>query len=166
MDAATGFVNKQELVTRLYRERTRFLQVISKLDADELAAPNALGEWSVKDLLAHFIAHEQRALDQLNAARRGEPYVWSELSNDAYNAQQVQVRRVLTSEQMRAAWDESFAQVIASVEALSDADFEPTGSVCILLDDTIDGALANNSYEHYLEHLPEVVHWAKRVRQA
>jgi uncharacterized protein (TIGR03083 family) len=154
-------VGKRELVDRIVRGRLEFLRAVVALPDDAWETPNVVGEWSVKDLLAHLIAHEQRALDELNTARRGEKYTFPSGDNDTFNARAVTQYKKRTSEQVRAAWLASTNRIIAAVQELSDADFEPESPVCALLEDTIDGALANNTYEHYAEHLPEVQEWLR-----
>ena len=42
------------------------------------------------------------------------------------------------------------------VQSLADADFEPLSRLETLLDDTVDGALANNIYEHCAAHQGQV----------
>jgi len=37
---------------------------------------------------------------------------------------------------------------------LTESDFAPGSALEHALGDTVDGALANNTYEHYVEHLP------------
>jgi len=51
--------------------------------------------------------------------------------------------------------------VITAVRALSDADYDLNGPVAQVLEDTIDGALGNNTYDHYAEHLPEIEAWIR-----
>ena len=59
------------------------------------------------------------------------------------------------------AWEASHQQVITAVRALSDADYDLNGPVAQVLEDTIDGALGNNTYDHYAEHLPEIEAWIR-----
>jgi hypothetical protein len=148
------FVDKQQLLRRLDARRAEFLTQLARIPPDAPTVPNKIGAWSVRDLLAHLIAHEQRVLAELGAARRGKRPPPLRESNDAFNAEAVAARQNQSLTEVRAAWDASFAQVLAAVQALSDADFEPFGPVCELLEDTIDGALGNNTYGHYAEHLP------------
>ena len=123
----------------------------------------AVGNWSVKDVLAHLVAHEQRALQELQFALRGEQYQIDHGSNDAFNDQAVNDSRSFTFKDQFNNWKESYRQVVAAVEALSDADFDPSGKVVKSLDDTIDGALGNNTYEHYDAHADEIEAWLKRL---
>ncbi len=45
---------------------------------------------------------------------------------------------------------------MTEIEALPDAYFSTSHPITAVLDDTIDGALANNTYDHYREHLPDI----------
>lgn len=156
-----GFVGKTELLRRLSAGHARVEAVLAKVTPTQQDQPNSMGAWSIKDLLAHFIAHEQRALQELAYAVRGETPVSAPGDNDQFNAQAVKAQRALPYTEVRAEWERSFQQVVAAVEALDEGAFAPTSRVCQLLDDTIDGALANNTYEHYDEHIPDIEAWLK-----
>ncbi len=146
------YVDQAELRQRLEARRAELLGLIGELPREVLTTPRALGDWSVKDLVAHLIAHEQRVLEELNAARNGKRDVSQFGSNDDFNARAVYARQRQSFDQVRAEWDASFNQVLAAVDALNEADFDPFSPLCKLLEDTIDGALANNTYAHYAEH--------------
>jgi len=154
MDTDT-FIAKAELLQRLQAAKTQVDAVLAALPREQLAHPRADGR-SIKDLLAHFIAHEQRALEELRSAARGQHPNIPLGDNDTFNLGAVLVSRPLPFEQVKAAWDRSFAEIVSTVQALDERDFAPSSTIAQLLDDTIDGALANNSYEHYLDHLHEL----------
>lgn len=160
-DAPTEFVGKEELLDRIERGQAEFMEVLAEIPLEDTEIPNELGAWSVKDLIAHFIGHEQRALAELQAARRGEKYDGPWDDNDAFNARAAEEYRNRSFERVVAAWYLSTAKVMEAVKELGDADFEPTSQVSQLLEDSIDGALANNTYEHYAEHLPELEAWVR-----
>lgn len=155
------FVDKTELLRRIQREQEAFLQVLEDVPDDALTTPNTIGQWSVKDLVAHFIAHEQRALRELQAAQRGEQLNLALDDNDALNALAVESLHTHFLQDVLAAWVASTAQVQAAVQALSDDDFDPSSPTCEALQDSIDGALCNNTYGHYAEHLPDVQKWLR-----
>jgi uncharacterized protein (TIGR03083 family) len=156
------FVDKAELLRRIQREQEAFLQVLEDVPDDALTTPNTIGQWSVKDLVAHFIAHEQRALRELQTAARGEKFNIPLDDNDAFNALAVESLQTHSLQDVLAAWVASTAQLQTAVEALSDDDFDPASPTCEALEDSIDGALGNNTYEHYAEHLPEVEKWLRK----
>lgn len=157
MDESATPVTKAELLRRLAAGYAAVGAVLAGLGDADLARPGVAGGWSAQDLLAHFIAHEQRALEELRHARRGARLAIDHGANDAFNDGAVLAWRGATPAQVRAAWAASFGQVVAAVEGLAEADFDPAGPVAAALDDTIDGALANNTYGHYAEHLPQLL---------
>ncbi len=77
---------KADLLSASEKEREALDQFLSTLTPDQMTAPGALGDWSVKDVLAHLYAWEQMVLGWLAATRRGktphvpaEGYKWSQL---------------------------------------------------------------------------------------
>jgi uncharacterized protein (TIGR03083 family) len=157
------FVDRAELLRRLDREYRRFHSAIAPLTPAQLQAHGVVGAWSIKDVIAHFIVHEQFALHELQHALRGERYRPQEPETATINARAVAERRSQSLDDVLQAWDESYHQVVAAVRSLTDAAFDPTGPVVQLLEDTIDGALGNNTYDHYAEHLPTIEAWVRQL---
>lgn len=155
----TDFVDKPELLRRLSYGYVRFNLILERLSPEQRITPDVIGVWSVKDLLAHFIAHEQRALDELRHALRGDPYHFDHSCNATFNEGAVLAYRTESYANVYAAWSRSVESVIAEVSQLTDADFDLNWRVVQLLDDTIDGALANNSYEHWEAHAEQIEAW-------
>jgi hypothetical protein len=155
----TPQVGRSELLRRLRESRTRLDAALAKLPPVRRVEPGVLGTWSVKDILTHIIAHEQRALQELQYALRGERLEIDHGAGDAFNAQAVADSRALAYEEVRARWDRSFQQIVAAVESLAEDAFAPASRVTAALDDSIDGALANNTYEHYAEHMAHIEAW-------
>jgi uncharacterized protein (TIGR03083 family) len=149
-------VSKAELLDRLQRDHTRLEAVLDRLTPAQLTAPGAIGAWSIKDLLAHLIAHEQRALEEVRSALRDERLEIDHAANDAFNAGAVTAYRALSLAAVREAWEASYRQVVETVATLPDAAFDPSGPVVAALADSIDGALANNTYAHYAEHRRQI----------
>ena len=154
MARAAEPVGKTELLRRLESRRDQLAQVLAGIPESMFLRPNAVGGWSVRDLLAHLAAHEQRALAEIAAARRGERLVIEHACVHEFNAGAVFAWAPLGRGEALAAWDCSYRQVVALVEELTESDFAPGSALEHALGDTVDGALANNTYEHYVEHLP------------
>src|SRR4051812_20776046 len=66
-------INKAQLLDLIREGRAQFEALIAQLTPAQMIEPHTVGEWSVKDVMAHFIAHEQHALRELSYALRGEP---------------------------------------------------------------------------------------------
>lgn len=146
------FVDKSELLRRLHEGYARYNALLDRLPPEQKTVSNVTGVWSVKDIVAHFIAHEQRALDELRCALQNKAYSFDFSCNDTFNEGAVLAYRMQSYSTVYAAWSRSVESVIAEVSQLTDADFDPNGRVVQALGDTIDGALANNTYQHWEEH--------------
>ena len=158
-------VSKQELQQRLLREQVRFLAVLAEVTSADAHEPCAVGAWSIQDVLAHIVAHEQQALAELRAALKGEHLASHHAEINVFNAGAVLAWRSLPWSSALAAWEHSFREVVEAVDALTEEDFLPSSVVSQALEDSIDGALANNTYGHYAEHLPGVLEFVRRQRE-
>ncbi|HVO41563.1 MAG TPA: maleylpyruvate isomerase N-terminal domain-containing protein [Aggregatilineales bacterium] len=159
-------IDKAELIRRMAQHYNDLASLLAKVDDATLIQPGAVGSWSLKDMVAHLIAHEQRALRELEAAKRGEQIVEGGLSTDEFNARFVAESASRSGKVMLMAWGASFRQLLNSVGTLDESAFAPDSAVIQALGDSIDGAVANISYLHYAEHLPEVRAWLAKVSPA
>ena len=119
-------IGKAELLRRLDQGKADFDAVLARLNADQGDRLMVTEAWTVKDLIAHLIAHEQRAVEELRAAVRGQRPDVPLGDNDAFNLGAVMACRTMSYEAIKAAWDRSFAEVVEMVQRLADADFEPS----------------------------------------
>lgn len=159
----SDYVDKAELLRRLHKSSTRLKALLGRLTAAQALERNAIGDWSVKDVLAHVIAHEQWALQELQYAQRGQHLSVDHSQNDPFNAQAVADSQLLTFDKLFRKWKQSYQPVVAAMEALSDTDFEPSSKMVRALGDSIEGTLGNNTYEHYDGHADEIEAWLRQV---
>jgi hypothetical protein len=145
-------VSKHELIERIEHASSRLNDVLKHLEPDA-----RIGTWSLSDFLAHLIAHEQCAMAEIKAAIHGEVLVIDHRAINEFNQGAVFSSRLYTFAVVHPAWLESVASVLEFVNALPDEVFEASNPVTDILEDSIDGALANNTYKHYLEHLPKLL---------
>jgi hypothetical protein len=84
--------SKPEIIQQLQAERRRLEANLSRLTPQNYLMPGVVGEWSVKDILAHLAHWEARMPVWIEAARRGDPVetpspglTWQQL--DLFNQQ-------------------------------------------------------------------------------
>ena len=69
-------MNKQLFISRLIREREKLELLVNRIGfTRKLTMPGVLGKWSVKDVIAHLLAHEQYLADRLEEILHGEVYL-------------------------------------------------------------------------------------------
>jgi hypothetical protein len=157
-------IGKIELLLRIRTARDTVASLLAAIPPAAFLRPDAIDRWSVRDLLAHFVAHEQRALAEIAAARRGERLASDPTGINEFNAGAVFAWASLQPAEARAAWDRSYDRVVEIIEELGETDFAPGSALEQALGDTVDGALANNTYTHYAEHLPALEAFVAKCR--
>ena len=65
-------ISKAQAIDKLETERRRLEQNLAPLNENDMLRPGVVGEWSVKDVLAHLASWEQFFLDWYAADQRGE----------------------------------------------------------------------------------------------
>lgn len=149
-------LTRDEMLERLDASKAAFDAAMAGKTDKVLSTIPVAGNWTVKDILAHFIAHEQLALNELRAARRGERFDFKWASMDEFNAEAVDSRRAASLSGLRLTWNASCEEVADTIKALTDEDLDPDGPLVTALGTTIDGALAKNTWDHYAEHVPDI----------
>ena len=78
--------SKQELLDSIQHSNQVLTKKYSGLSPKQMVWPGSMGEWSVKDILAHLVDWEQRFIQWYQAGRKGETpetpalgYTWREL---------------------------------------------------------------------------------------
>ena len=65
-------ISKAQAIERLETERRRLEQNLAPLSENDMLRPGVVGEWPVKDVLAHLASWERFFLDWYAADQRGE----------------------------------------------------------------------------------------------
>jgi uncharacterized damage-inducible protein DinB len=158
-------MDAMEILEQLDDVRVRLLEAISPLPDEALTEPGAAGDWSLADVLSHFVNWEAElvtALNQIDQGRRPDRLLAALLDREAYNASRykefkgrdldrifddLQGVRVQLEE-----WLEEF-----STEELQEPGRVPGGEKMPLW-----RLIAAASFEHEAEHLAEIEAYADR----
>lgn len=155
MDTQTPHT-KADLLDRVRRAHAALEQIISGLSDAQLANLTTDGGWSIKDHLAHIVDWEQILL---RAHIGGETYNRAAdmpdnvLVNtvDELNDWLTRRSRSRAAAEVRGAFAQSYQQVLAALEALSEADLFAQMSR-VREGHPLLRAIADNTWEHYDEH--------------
>ena len=152
--------------------------VVDAIPRDRLDEPGVVGEWSVRDLLAHLAGYERYVAAAIFADLTGTPATTrdfygrddapsaaDEATDDSTNAWVVAYAR---QQPLDAVLDEfrwAHHRLVEAVAACEEADFDDPARLPSMLGKRLSVVLPNQCWCHHREHLPQVVDWLDATPQ-
>ncbi len=158
-----------QLLETMRTARSNWEALLAQIGEARFTEPGVVGDWSLKDIIAHITYFETWATNCLMAIRRGEPLPQPEykgLSVDEENALIYERQRSLPLADVLRDSQISFQRSIASVQGLRDEDlydleFTRASGAGWTLFDLVEG----DTFGHYNEHMVSVRAWLDRVAE-
>ena len=164
-------MTKPKLLANIRAQRERFEAMLAEVDEALMTQPGVVGEWSVKDILAHIAVWEGRMVGWLEQILRGEVpealapgQTWDNL--DQLNEQTYLENRDRPLEEVLAEFEASFRRAWDGVEAvpedaLLDPDRYPWRE-----GEPVWHIVAANTFWHYPEHGASIRAWLQGLESA
>jgi hypothetical protein len=160
----TRYLDKEEILARIRTERRRLEQNLVLLDEAQLIRPGVVGDWSVKDILAHLADWERRFLLWYQAGQRGEvPEIpapglsWAQL--DLLNQRIYEANRDRPLAEVLATFRRSYRDTITAIEAIPEEEIFAAGRYAwVGVDNNLVDVILANTANHY--------RWAKTAIRA
>jgi hypothetical protein len=118
-------VTLTQAIEQLYATRAELLDIVHRIDPADLDRKNVLGEWSIKNLLAHIAAWEAwvvQALPARLASGTTPPDLAQWLvDEDASNAEEIAEREELTPDEQLMELERNRAELLAFLRGLDAA---------------------------------------------
>lgn len=156
-------MTRDELMDALRQARARLDSAIEGLSPDELTTPGPVGDWSVKDLLAHVTAWDVDLLTNLGKVKRGQKpgrTAWDgagiQAQNEAWHAE----LKDRALERVLADYDGVHQQLLRQVENLTDAELAAPAPW--LQGRPLFRYFVDHVVTHEAEHGAELEAWRKR----
>jgi hypothetical protein len=157
---------KAELLDGTRAEHARLEAALAEISEEAMLQPGVVGEWSIKDMLAHISDWEQRFLRWYRAGQRGEiperpepGLTWNDL--DLLNQRIYEKHHARSLPDVRAAFDASYRELISAVEAMSEPELFTVGHFAWTGDYPLLIALRANADQHYAEHTDQIEAWRR-----
>ncbi len=156
-----------QLLETMRTARSNWEALLAQIGEARFTEPGVVGDWSLKDIIAHITYFEIWATNCLMAIRRGEPLTQPEykgLSVDEENALIYERQRSLPLADVLRDSQISFQRSIESVQGLHDEDLhdlEFTRKSGV--DWTVHELIEGDTYEHYQDHIASVRAWLDQV---
>lgn len=158
-------MSKDEILDALEDEREKLLETIDDLPQPTMLEGGVMGDWSVKDILAHLTMWEAELVKLLWQARQSQKPTTLHLSNpdvDAINASWRERARerplALVLEDFRVVRK----QTSRRVEAFSEAELNDGQLFTWLEGAPLWEWVAGDSFQHEAEHAAQIAAWRKQ----
>ncbi len=158
-------MDKRKLLDEIQIGHMFFKALLTQVGGNAMVRPGIIGEWSVQDLVAHIVVHEQRMLEWMAARLRGDtpalpqPYAMPDDALAQLNEAIYQENRSRTLGDVLHDLDETHSQALALVEEAREEDLVDVRRFRLLGGEPLWRAVAANTYEHYEEHGKEIHAW-------
>lgn len=146
--------NAEGLIEKIESSYARLIRLYRSVPVTELIEPALLNGWSVKDTLAHIAAWEWRCASLLNESHQSDLPLKAKPDVDALNRESYQERQEWSWEEVETDFRQAHQTLLEAVRTL------PSGRVN---DKIVQQSIAEETWEHYEEHLPELERWHKRI---
>ncbi len=164
-------IMKQHILTALSEELDRWEGLLAGLSEQQLTASLQPSAWSIKDVIAHLMAWQQRSMARLEATvlnRQPEFPKWvtdldpdSEASPDQTNAFIYETYREQSWSTVHQNWKEGFLQFLELGEALSEEDLLEK-EIPDLKGYPLYMVLVSSYAHHHIEHLEPLLAWLRQ----
>lgn len=176
-------VDRKAIRERLDQERAHWESLVAEVDPAWASEPNAIGDWSFKDVVAHLSAWRQRFVDELVAAAQGTPVPdlgWphpAESTNEdepggearlqAVNDWMYEQSRARTYDQVLAQASLQWTIMREAVDLMPDDLLARRDAIPMLNGESIAASLLNPALFSHLreEHEPGIREWLARRRE-
>ncbi len=150
-------MNRQQLLQKLDNAWAEIKESYAGLSDAQLTEPGVVGDWSVKDILAHVTWWEQEALKHLPLIiKEGRPPRYSTQYGgiDAFNALMIEQKRDLSLADVLQQQDEIHRQLIAYIQSVPEEQFTR--------ETRFRHRLRLDTYSHYPKHAKAIRDWRER----
>ena len=155
-------MTRQELISRLDAERTRLEDVIGGLPPDQMTAPGAVGDWSVKDVLAHLAMWTSRCVTLVFQAEQGQPPedVGAMFDGfEALNAADYQLQKDRPLDRVLADFRGSHRQLLRRLGSWPEASLDDPKRFPYLRGMSMSEFLISEVADHDAEHRKQIEAW-------
>ena len=149
-------MKKQQVFQKLEQAWTALKESYDGLSDAQLLEPGIMGEWSVKDILAHVTTWEEEALSYLPLILAGgRPPRYSQSGGiDAFNAQMAEQKRDMTLSDVLRQLEETHRRLLDYLHSVPEEHFTR--------ETRFRHRLRLDTYSHYPLHARAIQGWRER----
>ena len=146
--------SSEAIVIKVEQSYHQILRLYQSMPVAELLTPAFVNGWSVKDVLGHIAAWEWRCVGLLNQSHDTNMPLQAAPDVDALNEEIYQERKGWSWDDVAIDAHKAHQALLATIYTLPQAR---------LADPILQKAIAEETWEHYEEHLSALEYWHKQV---
>jgi uncharacterized protein (TIGR03083 family) len=159
-------MTKAEFLDRLRSGRAEWDTLIGQIDEAQMTEPGVVGDWSVKDIIAHVTWSEREMVGMLRARALVGSDLWTRPQDDR-NAAVFEQNRDRPLPDVLAEARAVGQQLIELAEGLSDDELNDASRFADMPPDWLPWRIiVGNTYRHYPEHVEAIRAWQDTLRAA
>jgi hypothetical protein len=150
-------MNRQQLLKKLHKAWAEIKESYTSLSDSQLTEPGVMGDWSVKDILAHVTTWEQEALKHLPLIIKGARpprYSTQYGSIDAFNALMMERKQDLSLADVLQQQEATHRRLIDYLQSVPEELFTREAR--------FRHRLRLDTYSHYPKHAKAIREWRER----
>lgn len=151
----------QETVKRIRIVRHQWNKALEYISDEQFERTHTFGNWSVHDMLAHFIEWEQILITRLGYVIKGELDKVEILSNNQINAGAVQKYKTYPRMELMDIWNETQSGLIQQINSL-----RPEQLTMTVAKSLVNVMIADSSFAHEYGHLHKVQAWILELQKS
>lgn len=171
---ATSMTTKAELLRTLDEGRKTWEETLAQVGEGRMEAPGVVGDWSVKDLVAHVNFWERWVGGQISTGVEGQestilgpfateiPAEAKDWDTDQLNAWAYEQNRRRPLAEVVMEEQQTYRRLYTLLRSMRDEDIFATGRYPWTRENAVVDYVAGNTYEHWPEHVQSIQEWLNR----
>ena len=147
--------SKKDLLDAIKKERSALDEYIETLTLEQMVEPNIVGNWSVKDVLAHLFAWMQMCIGWYNAGLRNEipalpasGFKWNQTPQ--LNQRIYEKYNDMSLDEVLAQFEASSHEILEIIQGLSNDELFTAGYFAWTKKNTLGTYMVSATSSHYL----------------
>jgi hypothetical protein len=149
-------MRKERLLMRMEKEWQNFLMSFEDLPDDALLEPDVVGNWSIRDVLAHISTWEEESLKNIPLILDGKstPRYARAGGINAFNAREQAKKKTLTLAEVKISLKSTHDRLVQFLSRIPDSDY--------ISNERLIHRIRLDAYSHYREHADQIEVWRKQ----
>ncbi len=158
-------MTKDELLQKIESEWDNLQAALDGLTEEQMHQSGVVGEWTIKDVLAHLTAWQTRLIATLFKAEKGFTPDTTEAGKtvDQMNEKFYREMKDRPFDQVWDDLDSSYHQLLSRLEGWKEKDLFDAKRFRWMQGKPFVEYIAGDSYEHYAEHAAQIREWRKTM---